>query len=51
MLRNRYLNRYAAINDKKIVESDRVLDESLERLNANYPDSWYRFAIEFVFED
>lgn len=48
ILRYRYLNRYVAINDKKIVESDRVLDELLERLKTNYHDSWYRFAIEYV---
>ena len=51
MLGHRYLNRYVAINDKKIVESDRVLDELLERLKTNYHDSWYRFAIEFVDEE
>ncbi len=51
VLRNRYLNRYVAINDKKIVESDRALDELLERLKTNYHDSWYRFAIEFVDEE
>ncbi len=51
VLRNRYLNRYVAINDKKIVESDRVLGELLERLKTNYHDSWYRFAIEFVDEE
>ena len=47
-LRNRYPNRYVAINDKKIVESDRVLDELLERLKTSYHDSWHRYAIEFV---
>ncbi len=46
-----YPNRYVAINDKKIVESDRVLDELLERLKTNYHDSWHRFAIEFVDEE
>ena len=51
VLRNRYLNRYVAINDKKIVESDRALDKLLERLKTNYHDSWYRFAIEFVDEE
>jgi hypothetical protein len=51
VLRNRYLNRYVTINDKKIVESDRVLGELLERLKTNYHDSWYRFAIEFVDEE
>ncbi|HYO06622.1 MAG TPA: hypothetical protein VER14_06540 [Phototrophicaceae bacterium] len=45
---NRFLKRYVTINDKKIVESDRVLGELLERLKTNYHDSWYRFAIEFV---
>ena len=49
--RYRYLNRYVAINDKKIVESDRALDKLLERLKTNYHDSWYRFAIEFVDEE
>ena len=51
ILRYRYLNRYVAINDKKIVESDHVLDELLERLKTNYNDRWYRFAIEFVDEE
>ncbi len=51
MLRNKCANRYVAINDKKIVDSDRVLDELLERLKTNYHDSWYRFAIEFVYGD
>ncbi len=50
ILKYRYLNRYVAINDKRIVESDRVLDELLERLKTNYHDSWYRFAIEFLYE-
>ena len=48
VIRNRYLNMYVAINDKKIVESNRVLDELLERLKTNHHDIWYRFAIEYV---
>ena len=43
-----YPNRYVVINDKKIVESDRLLDELLEMLKTSYHDSWHRFAIEFV---
>ena len=38
-LRNQYPKRYAAINDKKIVESDLVLDELPERLKTNHHDS------------
>jgi hypothetical protein len=48
---HQYNNQYVAINNKEVVDFDFHLNRLIERIKINYRNTWFCFAIDFVFPE